>query len=154
MARYHYTSVEEHPLLSSEKSHNVGTHRIVLWDKIGPGTHPCYHCGRLVTWRPGRSRGDKDALVVDHLDNDSRNNDPDNLVPSCFGCNAHRTPHRRVIHDDELSVTIGKQRLRAVFNECEECGEQYAVALGRVSRRRFCGKRCAGLWNNRQRRDQ
>ena len=76
----------DHPLAS--KRGVVYVHRMVLYDKIGPGTHPCHWCGKPVTWRPGVRYGD--ALVADHLDFDPSNNDPANLVPSCHLCNCVR----------------------------------------------------------------
>lgn len=69
-------------------------HRIVLFDKIGPGEHPCFHCGKLVTWETSYP-SNLNGLVVDHLDWDKSNNHPDNLVPSCNSCNvssARRKP--------------------------------------------------------------
>jgi hypothetical protein len=47
------------------------------------------HCGTDwdVEWTYGLPDG---ALVVDHLDDDPTNNDPHNLVPSCFVCNIKR----------------------------------------------------------------
>lgn len=65
----------------------VYEHRVVLYAQIGPGSHPCAHCGKTVTWGVN--------LEVDHLDWNRANNDPTNLVASCHGCNTRRT--RRVI---------------------------------------------------------
>src|SRR3990167_11499676 len=39
----------DHPLGRSRDG-KVMLHRIVLYDQIGPGTHACHWCGRLVTW--------------------------------------------------------------------------------------------------------
>lgn len=69
-------------------------HRIILWEKIGPGIHPCHWCGKSVTWNNSYPT-DLDGLVVDHLDWNKINNLPDNLVPSCNPCNvssARRKP--------------------------------------------------------------
>lgn len=63
-------------------------HRTVLYDAIGPGWHPCRHCGKQVSW--DLACPDADALVVDHLDEDKANNDIGNLVPSCQLCNLAR----------------------------------------------------------------
>lgn len=74
-----------HPLARSQGL--VYEHRVVLFDAIGPGQHPCHWCGRTVSWtatRQGR------RLIVDHLDDDGLNNDPENLVPSCLRCNTSR----------------------------------------------------------------
>lgn len=58
-------------------------HRKVLYEKIGPGEHKCYWCGRKLNWR-------RFSLIVDHLDGDVRNNSPENLEPSCITCNTRR----------------------------------------------------------------
>lgn len=62
----------------------VRVHRAVLYDKIGPGPHPCAWCGRELDWF------ESPRITSDHLDGDTWNNDPDNLVPACLGCNGSR----------------------------------------------------------------
>lgn len=57
-------------------------HRIVLYDELGPGIHRCYYCDVPVEWFVD--------LEVDHKDHDKVNNDPENLVPCCVGCNRSR----------------------------------------------------------------
>lgn len=73
------TGHQDHPL----SCHNgeVKEHRKVLYDKIGPGQHSCYLCGREMEWG---------QIVVDHLDEDKLNNDPANLEPACRHCNWNR----------------------------------------------------------------
>lgn len=68
----------------------IYVHRKILRDKIGDGEHPCFHCGRMVAWDKWHNEHPRDALVVDHLDANKLNNDPDNLVPSCNRCNSLR----------------------------------------------------------------
>lgn len=76
-----------HPLATSEG--RLAEHRKVLYDAIGDGQHPCHWCQEPVRWlRPWEA--EPDALVVDHLDGEVRNNDRENLVPACFRCNAQR----------------------------------------------------------------
>jgi hypothetical protein len=79
-----------HPLAVSDG--RIMIHRFNLYEKIGPGSHPCAWCGKIVKWTPGAGRGDKKdgVLAVDHLDGDTRNNAVENLVPSCYRCNALR----------------------------------------------------------------
>lgn len=79
-----------HPLAS--RNGGLHEHRAVLYDKIGPGQHTCYHCGKVVTWQTDNAA---ERLHVDHLDDDKLNNDPSNLEPSCFSCNIHRTRSSR-----------------------------------------------------------
>jgi hypothetical protein len=85
---YHIVTDHGHPL---ENARGVLVHRVVLFDKIGPGEHPCHWCNQPVSWNltfPESPAG----LVVDHLDHDRLNNDSSNLVPSCGQCNIQRTP--------------------------------------------------------------
>lgn len=75
-----------HPLANA--SGEVLRHRAVLFGTIGPGEHPCHWCDQPVEWTSlGLIAG---ALVVDHVDWDTTNNDPANLVPSCHPCNSGR----------------------------------------------------------------
>lgn len=72
---------------------HVRTHRLVLWDKIGPGPHPCHWCGRELVWRPGEHAGGN-TLTVDHVNGDPKDNTPSNLVAACQACNVTRTRQR------------------------------------------------------------
>lgn len=78
-----------HPL--AMKNGKVTVHRMALYEKIGAGNHPCHHCGKVLDWH-SEYRATK--LTVDHLDWNRKNNDPANLVPSCFGCNFKRQESR------------------------------------------------------------
>lgn len=71
----------DHPLYNGN-SHNIGQHRLVLFDKIGYGPHQCHWCQDNINWGYG--------LQADHLDFDITNNHPDNLVASCGPCNNGR----------------------------------------------------------------
>ena len=75
----------DHPLAGSQGK--VLVHRVVLYDAIGPGPHPCHWCAKPVDWTYGVT---PDALFVDHLDDDKTNNVLENLVPSCNYCNRNR----------------------------------------------------------------
>lgn len=80
------TQMYDHPLAA--KTGDVLEHRYVLYEKIGPGRHPCHWaCGRILEWNVD--------LHVDHLDDDKLNNDPENIVPSCISCNGRRAAQRR-----------------------------------------------------------
>jgi hypothetical protein len=83
-------SALNHPLAGTNG--HARAHRVILYDAIGPGAHPCHWCGQEVRWEidfplPG-------TLTVDHLDFDKTNNDLSNLAPSCHPCNASRTRKR------------------------------------------------------------
>lgn len=74
-----------HPLARAQDK--VYEHRVVLYERIGPGPHRCNWCARTVDWEP---TDEVALLVADHLDGDGLNNAPENLVPSCIPCNAAR----------------------------------------------------------------
>jgi len=84
---YRRLSIPGHPLASSNG--HVFEHRVVLYDKVGPGPHPCHWCTTPVDWSKSWPHAD-DALVADHLDGNRLNNDPVNLVPACQLCNYTR----------------------------------------------------------------
>lgn len=78
-----------HPLSSADG--RVHRDRLVLWEKIGPGHHPCHWCGRDLQWYSKiRPWSKPDYLVADHLDRNCRNDTPENLVPACYQCNLYR----------------------------------------------------------------
>ena len=130
-----------HPLLAN-KGLLVGTHRRVLYEKIGPGPHPCHWCKRPIDWMPGRGVV-QGALLVDHLDNNSLNNTPNNLVPSCHKCNVCRGLQSRLLKPGELFLTYKNgDRLRAKIGVCEWCRGEFLTRLD--SDQRFCSRHCAG----------
>lgn len=145
-----------HPL--APPSGTVAVCRLVLYEMIGPGSHPCHWCGNLVTWMPGKGVA-PDALIADHLDWDQSNDSPENLVPSCNACNAHRTPRgdRQIIRGDEMFIVASNgARQRAVQRECELCGSSFVVvsAQVRVGKGRFCSRSCARTYSNAKRREE
>lgn len=85
---YRMLHKQVHPL--ADAIGDVYEHRVVLYDAIGDGEHPCHWCGRLVAWHAEEPR---DRLVVDHVDEIKYNNDLTNLVPSCVRCNSLRLGH-------------------------------------------------------------
>lgn len=89
-----------HPLALA--SGVVQEHRKVLYAKTGPGPHRCYHCDKVIDWKSSVRGTD---LCVDHLDDDRLNNDPTNLVPSCFRCNWGRNRQLKThcIHGHEYT---------------------------------------------------
>jgi hypothetical protein len=83
---YHVGTYHGHPLARVRDL--TLAHRVVLYEKIGPGEHPSHWCGVTVSWDiTGSEPG---ALHTDHLDWDRLNNEPTNLVPSCAPCNSTR----------------------------------------------------------------
>lgn len=86
-----YRSITRHGHPLADKWGHVLEHRVVLYEKIGPGEHPCHWCGVTVRWEAGRAAG----ITVDHVDFDPSNNTPANLVPACNACNVRRCLERR-----------------------------------------------------------
>lgn len=130
----------------------VYEHKLVLFEKLGGGDHPCHWCGRLLRWVKGTAG---DALVADHLDGDRRNNEPANLVPACNGCNTirARSQFRPKIREDEAFVVHGEARTRAESLVCEECGVTFLADVARVKRgtAKVCSTSCAGKRGSRRR---
>ena len=90
---YRQVSAAGHPLANTYG--HVLEHRMVLYDTIGPGPHPCHWCDIPVNWEAGITAT---ALITDHLDFNRANNDPANLAPACNVCNVRRnrlTPEER-----------------------------------------------------------
>ena len=80
---YRYIYLPNHPL-ANDRGY-IYEHRAVLYDKIGPGPHPCHHCGKTLSW------GGIHGIHVDHLNDIPSDNRPGNLVPSCQKCNKRKT---------------------------------------------------------------
>lgn len=89
-ARYKSTQRPDHPL--APPCGRLYVHRIVLFDEIGEGPHPCHWCGRPVNWSLVPH---PDELQVDHLNAIKNDNRTENLVPACRNCNATRGSQRR-----------------------------------------------------------
>lgn len=134
-----------HPI--APPSGTVAISRLTLYDKIGPGPHPCHWCERPVDWMPGASVGEDGSLLADHLDWDPTNDDPANLVPTCNPCNSHRRSSgaSRRIEDEEHWVMWSGSRTRAVQRSCEYCGDDFLTPHHQVKigRGRFCSRSCA-----------
>jgi hypothetical protein len=131
-------TLRDHPL--APPSGVLPVSRIVLYEKIGPGPHPCHWCGRLVNWGRGITT---DGLIADHLDWDHTNDDPANLVPSCNSCNTRRAaPGRQgAIQAYEPTFPISNgYRTRAVQCTCGTCGKEFLATKSRP--RLYCSRPC------------
>lgn len=134
-----------HPL--APPSGVVAVCRIVLYEKIGSGSHPCNWCGRALFWKPGEGLTN-DAIMADHLDFDMHNDVPENLVPSCRTCNVHRLidGRQKLIEDDEVVViNANGTRTRGIERSCIICGEKFIARLSQVKlgRATCCSRSCA-----------
>lgn len=113
--RYKSMTWRHHPLAG--KNGKVYIHRVVLYDMIGPGTHPCHWCQTPVTWAP---KGTPGILIPDHINGYGDDNRPENLVPSCMSCNTTRGQQARAellraagwwsSHDTIDRLTTGRRR--------------------------------------------
>lgn len=88
--RYRTIAAKGHPVATA--GGRAYEHRVVLYDEIGPGPHPCHWCATPLDWLP---KGDPMCLMVDHLNGDGADNRPENLVPACVGCNSARGQQAR-----------------------------------------------------------
>lgn len=86
VSRYRYVTITDHPL--SPPSGKIPAHRVILYEAIGAGSHPCHWCRTMLEWSNRRTA--KGCLIVDHIDGDGLNNELSNLVPSCHSCNLSR----------------------------------------------------------------
>ena len=122
--------------LATQTGHSVARgsrleeHRKVLFDKIGPGTHPChwrdvYGCGKnSLEW------GSISGICADHLDGDKRNNHPDNLVPSCNSCNLRRGRLGHLVSRDVVEIS----KMYSQAFQQKEIAARYGIAQSMVSR--------------------
>lgn len=79
-----------HPLAQAQGY--VYEHRLVAYEKYGENLPPCELCGKETSWKAYTTH-------IDHIDEDVRNNNPENLRPLCNGCNSRRganPAHERV----------------------------------------------------------
>lgn len=136
-----------HPLVG--RNGRAFEHRLVLWNKIGPGTHPCFHCGVAVTWAPGKGNA-KGALITDHLDRNPRNNDPENLVPSCPRCNTRNTA-RAVLNSEDHVVCATGRRLRSERRTCVNCSREFVAWPNKADPTygTFCSRACRNDYRHR-----
>jgi hypothetical protein len=146
-AGYRFLRVTGHPLADAKGV--VREHRLLLYGRIGPGPHPCHWCGKQLDWRsvskPNLPEG-VEPLTVDHLDEDKRNNDAANLVPSCHRCNIRRSSPRELVRDDELfTVRPDGTRSRALARICQTCGADFLAVVSQVAQGRglYCSRSCA-----------
>lgn len=142
---YKYVRRKSHPLTTPSRF--IPEHRLVLYDAIGPGPHPCHWCSKPVDWLTGHRTGEG-ALVVDHLDCNQRNNALENLAPSCHACNQRR-PFDAMFEGKQF-VIEGGRRTAAVERTCQNppCGRTFLIAVKLVKHGERIGKR-AGRYCSR-----
>lgn len=140
LPKYKYVKRKFHPI--SPPCGVMPLHRLILFDRIGPGSHPCHHCGETVEWRIGvhTQRG---ALIAEHLDGNHLNNDPANIVPSCQRCNTLK--NNRALKDSEQFVMVSGKKRRAEERSCRTCGKSFLITLSNLrdpKQGQYCSRRC------------
>jgi hypothetical protein len=148
--QYKTTRLPGHPLAGINGY--VRVHRLVLYQKIGPGEQRCHWCGCPLQWMVGVPVNTPRFLIADHVDEDTLNNGPDNIVPSCSACNSGRSNGQGRIKAGELFLVVsnGRARRAAWFN-CSECRKSY-LSLFNLSGRPYkatCSKSCANVRRSR-----
>lgn len=86
---YQFIYSPGHPLANKGQSY-VSEQRVVLFDRIGNGPMKCEICGVQMTWK---------SCQADHIDENPRNNSPENIRPLCRRCNVWRSmpvAHKRI----------------------------------------------------------
>lgn len=142
MANYRKVNVPGHPLVAPGAAQGViPEHRVILFARIGPGSHPCHDCGKTVTWTPGKHMH-PGALIADHRNRDITDNSPDNLVPVCTRCSLRNRSN--TIQPGELVVQWAGKTVRAVERECALPSCTVTFVLPPCIPTRYCSRRCAG----------
>lgn len=129
-SRYMTQARKGHPTAHADG--RVRVHRANLFDAIGPGEHPCHWCKKPVEWFATGPR----ELVADHVDGNTWNNDPANLVPACQRCNKWRVTLYSPVcprgHEWERFTYTSPQGRRSC-RECHRLNEKKAWVEGRRS---------------------
>lgn len=110
------------------RGREIPKHRLVLFKKIGPGSHACHWCGKTVSWERLHLNDPENALIADHVDQDKENNHESNIVPSCNTCNSTRNPE----HHSELLTFNGRTLMRCEW--ASELGITSTALLSRFNR--------------------
>lgn len=142
---YKMIKIVGHPL--ARAGGLVGVHRVVLYEKIGPGSHPCHWCKRLVHWKSRTPGTGEMTLIADHVNGNREDNGEGNLVPSCNKCNVLRTRSWAIGDHEIYIIDSDGYRNRASEIICLECNARFIAKprTGTRYERKFCSRRCSGI---------
>ena len=135
-----------HPLAT--KDGHLAEHRLILYEKIGPWAHECNWCQRMLRWTPGKM--EEDSILPDHINWNTHDNSPDNIVPSCPKCNALHRQRYNLNPGEFMAEYPSGMRYRATWKNCEGCGALFAKKVSERGRDkgRFCSKSCSSRATN------
>jgi hypothetical protein len=141
--RHRMRSAKGHPI--APPSGVVAVARLNLYDKIGPGEHKCNWCNKMVDWAAGRHS--ENELIADHLNWDATDDSPENLVPTCNPCNAHRRKNGRskILTAKDTTRAWGGAETRGFRRYCNHCGKQFIAVPAEAKnpgKARFCSRGC------------
>lgn len=111
-AGYVVNTNSSHPLSGRDK--RVYEHRQKAYDAHGGQCPSCFWCGKSLSW---------DTSVVDHLDENKSNNNPDNLVVACNVCNRARgamLPFIARVMNNRIDVLFAQIRLYRAAVQAQE----------------------------------
>ena len=123
-----------HPLTG--KNGYLSLSRFLLFNKIGPSPHKCNWCKRTIHWIIGKRQTGTNALIVDHVNSNPKNNDIKNIVPSCQSCNTKRSLPDQILKEGELFIVMKNgRRLRAELKTCVVCSFKFKFAISKLSKK-------------------
>lgn len=105
----------------AQKNGYVYEHRLVAFDKYGDTLPDCEKCGRTLSWAAYYTH-------IDHIDNNVRNNSPENLRPLCNGCNVKRGLKPRA----KTFTFLGRDMTLYAISKHERCEVSYKGLKERV----------------------
>jgi|WetSurMetagenome_2_1015567.scaffolds.fasta_scaffold178324_2 hypothetical protein len=133
-----------HPLACADG--HVPIHTDVLYRKLGPGPHPCHWCGKLVNWKKLSGEIQYPMLHADHLNDQRKDNRPENLVPSCVHCNIYRGNPKKWKDGEEWMLRDNGRKVRFHVRVCAGCGKDFNVPnfikKSKTTKGKYCSHEC------------
>jgi hypothetical protein len=112
---YLCTRMNGHPWAAPDG--RIYLHRAVFHESFGAGPHKCHWCMKWIK--------SPKQLNVDHRDGNRKNNSPNNLLPSCLGCNTRRGENWKKNHLPRVSKPI---ELHGVSKSISQWAREIGIA--------------------------